>query len=223
MKKEISVDRKQFLKMGGIICCAAASNFGATLKGLAGDRGLEWESAQSLSKDLHGRITEGARSPEWHKADKARHWIKSMVNQMDRYLNEETKFELLTASGRSCYINALGVADKERHEPVDLEQFLKAIENQGFKVERENDRVVVNYGWGAKQNPWGLSMKEGFCMCPIFESDTQDVSPNFCHCSTGYVMEAFERYTGRKVHRIEVLESILRGGKDCRFRIEILK
>jgi hypothetical protein len=216
------MNRKQFIKNSGVICCAAASNFGLVFKGLEEGNMKAQETSKSLGKDLDERITEGAKSPEWHKADKGRHWIQSMMNHIDQYLDVETRKKLLTACGRSCYINALGVADKSHRTQLDLEQFLQAIEKQGFKVERKDDRTIIYYGWGAKQNPWGLSMKEGFCMCPIFESDTSGVSPSFCDCSTGYVMEGIERYSGKKVHKIEVIESILRGGKDCRFRLEIL-
>jgi hypothetical protein len=223
MNKEQSMNRKQFLKRSGIICCAAASGLGTVLGDIGEECGSGQERSRSLSQDLNDRITEGAKSPEWNKADKARHWITSMVRQMDRCLDGETKLNLLQTCGRSCYINALGVADKENRGKSDLDQFLQVIEKRGFKVERMKDRAIIHYSWGGKQNPWGLSMKEGFCMCPIFESDTKAVSPSFCHCSTGYVMEGFERYSGRKIHKIEVVESILRGGKDCKFRIEILR
>ena len=217
------MNRKEFIKKGGIICCAAASSFGKLISQAGIEKNNENDHPpRSLSEDLNRRITEGAKSPEWHKADKGRHWIQSMMNHLDQYIDIETKKKLLSACGRSCYINALGVADTSYTNQLDLEQFLKAIEKQGFKVERKEDRTIIYYGWGTKQNPWGLSMKEGFCMCPIFESDTSGVSPSFCDCSAGYVREGMERFSGRKVDKIEVLESILRGGKDCRFRLEIL-
>jgi predicted hydrocarbon binding protein len=216
------MNRKDFLKNGGVTCCAAAIYFSTIFKGIASGKLSAQENVKSLSGDLDKRITNGAKSPEWQKADKGRHWVKSMMDHIDEYVDEEMKQKLMFASGKSCFINAMGVADKKTISPLPFENFLQSIEKQGFKVEKGEKKIIIYYGWGSKQNPWGLSMKEGFCMCPIFESDTKGVSPSFCLCSTGYVKEALERYSGKKVHKIEVTESILRGGKDCKFRIEFL-
>jgi len=47
------------------------------------------------------------------------------------------------------------------------------------------------------------------------------MSKSYCDCSAGYVKEAFERATGKTVLKVKVLESILQGGKDCRFKMVV--
>jgi hypothetical protein len=223
-KDGIRMDRKQFLTKSikaGVCCCAVALGIGPKLG--AGGRSVGEEeqdpSAQGLSADLHRRMREGSKTPDWAKVAKAESWIKSLMDNMDALLNEETKVALMNACGKSCYVRAFGVASTEKPSAETAERFLASLEKSGFKVERGSDVITVGFGWAGKQNPQGLSLKEGYCMCPLVESDVPGLSPTYCNCSAGYVQEAFERGTGRTVVSVEVLESVKRGGKDCRFKV----
>jgi hypothetical protein len=209
------MDRKQFFKQSlraALGCCGAALAFGQ-------DLGPSEDPPASLADDLTRRIREGAKSPEWRKMEEARMKIKALMDHLDAMLDEETKIKILNACGRSCFINAFGVADERRPSPERAEGYLQNLEKAGFEVRREQDTITIFYGWGAKQNPYGLSMKEGYCMCPIVESGAPGMPWSYCHCSAGYVREGLERSTGKTVLKVEVLESILRGGKDCRFKV----
>lgn len=204
------MDRKQFLTgsiKAGLCCCAVALGMGPK------------PEAGGLSADLRTRMREGSETPDWAKVDKAESWIKSLVDNMDALLDEETKVALMKACGRSCYFNAFGVASAERPSAEKAERFLASLEKSGYAVERGSDAITVHFGWAGKQNPQGLSLKEGYCLCPLVESDVPGLSPTYCNCSAGYVQEAFARSTGMTVTSVEVLESVKRGGKDCRFKV----
>jgi len=211
------MNRKQFMKhslRAALGCCGAAFGFGQEL------RKAEGRSA-SLTDDLTRRIRDGAKSPDWRKMEEAGMKFKAMMDHMDTMLDEETKTKLLNACGRSCFINAFGVADERKPSPEQAEAYLRNLEKSGIEIRRENGAITVFYRWGAKQNPYGLSMQEGYCMCPIVESGAPGMSKSYCNCSAGYVKEGLERSTGKTVLRVEVLESILRGGRDCRFKVVI--
>jgi hypothetical protein len=207
------MDRKKFLKtiaQAGLLCCG--SGMAAASKG---------QSAEGLSKDLAQRMKKGAESSDWRKADKARRWIKDMMDNMDSRLDLKTKKELMQACGRSCFDFAYGVAPEAKPTPEQAENYLKNLEKSGYKILRQGKTITVDFNWGEnKQNPWGLSVREGYCLCPIFESRDHPVSPTYCLCSTGYIKAGFERSLGKKVE-VEVLESIKMGGKDCRFKVTI--
>lgn len=209
------MNRKQFIKQSlwaGFGCSGAALGFNRT------PVNLEGQSA-TLSEDLTRRIRDGAKSPDWRKMEEAAMKFKAMMDHMDEMLDEETKIKILNACGRSCFINAFGVADERKPTPEQGEAYLKNLEQSGIEVRREKDAITVFYRWGAKQNPYGLSMQEGYCMCPIVESGAPGISKSYCNCSAGYVKEILERGTGKAVLKAEVLESILWGGKDCRFKV----
>jgi hypothetical protein len=209
------MDRKQFLKQSlltGLGCCGAALGFGRNLANPE-------EQSASLTEDLTRRIREGAKSPDWRKMEEAGMKFKAMMDHMDEMLDQETKIKILNACGRSCFINAFGVADERKPTPERAEAYLQNLEKSGIEVRREKETITVFFRWGAKQNPYGLSMQEGYCMCPIVESGARGMSKSYCNCSAGYVKEALERATGKTVLRAEVLESILQGDKDCRFKV----
>ena len=211
------MNRKEFMKqslLAGLSCCGAALGFDQIQENVE-------RRAGALTKDLTRRIRNGAKSPDWRKMEEATMKFKAMMDHMDEMLDEETKTKLLNACGRSCYINAFGVADERKPTPEQGEAFLKNLEKSGFEVRREKETITVFYRWGSKQNPTGLSMQEGYCMCPIVESGAPGMSKSYCSCSAGYVKEALERSTGKASIKAEVLESILWGGKDCRFKITL--
>jgi hypothetical protein len=218
------MDRKQFITKAlqtGVCGCAAACGFGLGLKAEGNPPlvGTQTGAPRGLSQDLQARMKEGSRSPDWARIEKAESWIKFLMDNMDALLDEPAKIKLMNACGRSCYLNAFGVAGERKPSPEAAERYLQALKRAGFKVERGPETTMIDYGWAGKQNPQGLSLKEGYCMCPLVENDIPGLSPSYCNCSAGYVAEAMERATGRKVQSVEILESVKRGGKDCRFRV----
>lgn len=209
------MNRKQFMKktvLAGLGCCGAAL-------GLGGIQEKPDKRAGTLTGDLTRRIQDGAKSPDWKKMEEAVVKFKAMMAHLDEMLDEETKVRILNACGKSCFINAYGVADERKRSPEQAEAYLKRLEKNGYEVRRENGTITVFYQWGVKQNPYGLSMREGYCMCPIVESGVAGMSKSYCNCSAGYVKEALERATGKTALKAEVLDSILLGGKDCRFKV----
>jgi hypothetical protein len=212
------MERKDFLTKSVkacVLCCGVLSGLGAVLPKAA-------EEKNKLSSDLKKRMVDGSKSPDWRKAEKSLSWIKNMLNHMDEQLDEETRIKLLNACGRSCYIFAMGVAEERKISNEEAEGFITSLEKSGVKVERSKEITSIYFGYQGEQNPQGLSLEEGFCLCPIVEGDVLGLSPSYCNCSAGYVKEIAERNSGRKAARVEVLESIKRGGKDCRFRVDLI-
>lgn len=222
------MDRKEFLSTSlkaGLCCCGA-------LAGLRHGRATEGARASALENPLHPaewigdleeRMIEGSVTPGWRRAEKARRWITDLMDHVDSKLDTPTREALFQACGRSCFNRAFGVAPEEKASPEQAEQFLQSLAQSGNEVRQEGGATVIHYHWGRDhQNPQGLIMHDGYCMCPIVESDTPGLSPTFCQCSVGYVTEAMERSLGKSV-KVELLESLKMGGSDCRFRIEVLK
>jgi hypothetical protein len=58
------------------------------------------------------------------------------------------------------------------------------------------------------------------CVCPLVPEEHPDGLGALCHCSEGFAERMFSTVTGGPVHA-EVVESILRGGSRCRYRIDL--
>jgi len=217
------MDRKVFLKkllQTGAVCCGARWSQ-ALARGIKHPPSPEGTVGSGWIADLEHRMVKGSESPGWVKSEKAEFWIKALMDHMDGMLDPETKIRLMKACGRSCYLRAFGVAGDETSTQEDLERYLKALEQNGYVLTRSGDTVSFTFSWGRDhQNPWGLIIRDGYCMCPLVESGPPGLSPTFCYCSTGYVAETFRRITGKPVE-VDLVETLKTGGKDCVFRIRI--
>ena len=58
------------------------------------------------------------------------------------------------------------------------------------------------------------------CFCPLI-SVAQNTPPVACQCSLGWQQHTWETLLQKKV-RVELKESVLRGGKRCVFEIRVL-
>ena len=213
------MNRKEFLEKcvkAGLCCCGAAMGMSHGLL-----RAQDQASpAREWIADLEGRMVKGSATPPWREVEKSANWIKDLMDNMDAMLDQETRKRLLQATGRACYVRAFGVASEERPSPQRIEQVFAALKSGG-KMKQEGHNTIITYSWGRKhQNPTGLIIQDGYCMCPVVESGPPDLSPTYCQCSTGYVKESFERSLGMSVD-VTLIESLKMGGQDCIFRIEV--
>jgi len=221
------MDRKEFLGYSlkaGMCCCGALAglHYGRVAEGFGSGRSDEPAELTGWIEDLEQRMINGSATPEWLRAKKARRWITDMVAHIDDTLDDSTKSHILQGCGRSCFNRAFGVAPAGKVTPEEAEGFLQQLRQGGNEVIEGNGSTVINFHWGrGHQNPQGLILSDGYCMCMIMESDAPGLSPTFCQCSVGYVTEAMERGLGKRV-KVELLESLKMGGTDCRFRIEVL-
>ena len=218
------MNRKQFLKTclkSGVCGCGAALSFGRGFPSKPGKSILQnsTQGQESWIPELEKRMIKGAATPAWRKAEKAEQWIKALMDHMDTILSQETKIKLMQACGRSCYIQAFGIADERKPSPEGRKNYLDLLKKAGYEVRQEGSIHTIIINWGRKhQNPQGLIMQDGYCMCPLVESGPPDLSPTYCFCSTGYIKENLERRLGAPL-KVELLESLKTGGKDCVFKV----
>jgi hypothetical protein len=65
-----------------------------------------------------------------------------------------------------------------------------------------------------------VGAERGDCFCPLV--DRNITSSKACECSLGWQQYTYETLLGKKVE-VELKESVLRGGKRCRFQIRVLQ
>jgi hypothetical protein len=140
-------------------------------------------------------------------------WAKTFFDLLDSNVDEATRKKLMQANGRACYQRGM----KGRTiKPVSLDEYVPALQKRFGKenCRREGDVVFLGFG----NAPAGGTGAAGKCFCPLVESSPAGLSGTYCECSVGYVLEMFQTGTGKNV-RVELLESVKRGGKECRFKI----
>jgi hypothetical protein len=203
------MDRKGFFAtVVGTCACAAVGGMRAALGAEPADttRGAAAPQPGEESTERAAKRTEFADE-----------WVKRFFTAVDRTLDEPTRHKLMEANGRSCFI---AYAGPSRPEPVTLEQFRARIaengKERGYSI--DGDAIAFEYVGSAET---GGASPERVCLCPMVETQTPgSISPTYCHCSVGYVREMHERIFGKPV-AVELVDSVLRGGKRCRLRITV--
>jgi hypothetical protein len=215
------LDRKQFIAAlgragAGVCMCAAVGGMRAAL-------GAELPAPKSAAaadttRDID-RTKPGDRTVERaaKRMEFADGWVQRFFTAVDATLDEPTRRRLMEANGKSCYV---AYAGPPRREPVTLEHFKDWIAQHGQERGYSVEGRVISFEYLSSAETHEAS-PERLCLCPMVEvQSVGKISPTYCHCSVGYVREMHERMLGRPV-QVELVDSVLRGGKRCRFRMTV--
>jgi len=135
----------------------------------------------------------------------ARGWVRSFMEGVDAQLPEPQRVALMEARGRACARG--GAARMAEAHKGNLDGFIAAMASHMGPdgLRREGDVVRVQYPT---------------CYCPMVSEMEQPISATYCDCSVGWLKEMYETVTGGPVN-VEVLETVKRGGKACRFNVTV--
>jgi len=200
--------RKEFLAtMGkaGACMCAAATGMRAAFAG---------QTQTPASKPGDKTVERAAKRMEF-----ADGWVRRFFAALDKTVDEASRKKLMLANGRSCFAAYAG-PPKKTPGPDALEKFTAWIAQQGKARGYSIEGKVISFEFiGSAET--GQASPENICLCPMAEAQkTGEISPTFCLCSVGYVREMHERMLGRPVE-VELVDSVLRGGKRCKFRMTV--
>jgi len=146
-------------------------------------------------------------------------WIKRFMDVLDKTLDEKMRKNVMMTNGKVCFqewIKSKG----QKIKPKSFEKWAAQVKKRKDKnsVRIEGNVIYFEYTSSAET---GKSSPEGICLCPMVESKPAGLSSTYCLCSLGYVKEMNEQTFGRRVE-VELLDSVLKGGKRCRFKVTVL-
>ena len=200
------MDRSLFLKrMAGVGCCAAMVS---TLMSTA--------NAESSSPSANKSFIPGAAPDDKPdelantkmERDFILNWVNDLMDTMDKVLDEETYIKLIEGCGRGCYNRHQFKKDISIAAQGDLEKLLIAYK-KNFEVWKEGDTVHIRYG-----------EKSPGCYCPVLKNQTYNTKGMHCNCTKATHQAIFENALGRPF-KVDILESIRRGGQTCHFLVHL--
>ncbi len=204
------MERKNFIKkllVSGLGCGCAMS--------------LQANTISLPAKQTYKKSGENTQeTPCNEKVEFTKKWIKRFMDILDENIDEEIRKKIMMTNGIKCAKSAHG-ENKEIVKPLSYEEIDTGIAEWQKIIGEENiyrkdNLIFLNY----VQNPNGLKISDGFCLCPMVEDGPASLSPTYCYCSVGYVQYLFYSFIGKKVN-VELLESLRTGGKSCRFKVII--
>jgi hypothetical protein len=141
----------------------------------------------------------------------AQTYVKRLMDILNEKLDEKSRVQLVRTMGETCAKGAYGDKNSAT-DKIPVEEFAK-----NLKARMDGNTIY----WEYKGNPDGLKIEDGWCLCPLVEKGPEGLSGLYCECSVGYVTYMFERYSTAKVN-VELIESLKRGGKACKFKITVI-
>jgi hypothetical protein len=201
------IDRQQFLTTLGRFCAGSCACAAAV--GLPAVYGLE-------SGGQNPPQAQPSRSEQ--RIAFAEAWIRRFMNVLDTELDEATRARIMMANGSACYdgwIRATG----QQITPITLEELRKRLEQNPTDPSIRVEGNVIHFAFLSAAET-GQPARPGACLCSLVETKPEGLSSTYCLCSVGYVKRWHERLLGRPVS-VELVESVLRGGEHCRFRITV--
>jgi len=222
--KEKALSRKAFMAFlgrfgaGGCLCAAAA--------------GMHAAFAGQTTPPKASQAAAASKPPEGNKpGDKSFEraakrmefgdgWLRRFFETVDETLDEPGRKRLMTANGKACFAAFAG-PPRQKPGPDALEKFTAWIAQKGKERGYAIDGKVISFAFVGSAET-GQASPEKVCLCPMAEAQKPGAfSPTYCLCSVGYVKEMHERILGRPVE-VELVDSVLRGGPRCRFRMTVV-
>lgn len=136
------------------------------------------------------------------------HWMNDLMDTMDQVLDRETKIKLIEGCGKSCFNRHQFKKDIAIKGEGSLDKLMEAYKS-GFEIWKDNDKVHIRYG----------EVSQG-CYCPAAKTRPIGKDDVFCECTRSTHQTIFETALKRPF-KVEVLESVRRGGKTCHFLVHL--
>ncbi len=131
-------------------------------------------------------------------------WTTSLIRSMDRELDEVARSKILMACGRDCARrNSAPMVEKYKGNFEGLLIKMKELWLDSYENDTEMGHIVLKGRQSDK------------CPCPIHPAMG---TKSYCECSNGHMDELFSNALGKPV-KVELIESVLRGGPRCSWRI----
>lgn len=202
--------RKDFLAalgQGGVCMCAAAAGMRAAFAGQT--------QAAPATKPGDKTAKRAAKRMEFVDG-----WVRRFFATLDKTVDEGSRRSIMVANGRACFAAYAG-PPKKTPGPDALEKFKAWVAQQGQARGYSIESDVISFEFVGSAET-GQASPESVCLCPTAEAQKAgELSPTYCLCSVGYVREMHERILGRSVE-VELVDSVLRGGKRCKFRLRVV-
>jgi predicted hydrocarbon binding protein len=132
-------------------------------------------------------------------------WLSNLMKNMDSQLDEESKIKVLEECGRAC---------AQRHAKAEA---LKSKGNLDGWLETMKKWVGAN---NVQKEGNSVRIVYSKCFCPLVSDLEPLLTETFCNCSRGWLKENFETVVGKTVEA-KLDDSIMMGGKECRFTVLI--
>lgn len=131
-------------------------------------------------------------------------WLSDLLESMERNLDRETQEKIVGFCGKKCFERHQFKKDIAIAGKGDLDKLIQSYKNN-FEIWKDGETIHIRYGETSAN-----------CYCPAANYRTPKPGDIHCECTRNTHKTIFETALG-KPFRVEIAESLRRGGKTCHF------
>ena len=135
-------------------------------------------------------------------------WLTDLLESMEKTIDRETRVRIIEGCGRGCFIRHQFKRDIAEQGKGNLENLIKAY-SQNYEIWRDGDEVHIRYGEVSSR-----------CYCPVVQNIPPKPDDLHCECTRSTHQAMFETALGKPM-KVEIVESLRRGGKTCHFKVDV--
>ena len=131
-------------------------------------------------------------------------WLADLLESMDKCLDRATQEKIVGNCGKACFNRFQFKKDIAINGTGDLDKLIESY-RKNFEIWKDGETVHIRYGEVSKS-----------CYCPAANYRTPKPNDIHCECTRMTHQTIFETALG-KPFRVDIAESLRRGGKTCHF------
>ena len=131
-------------------------------------------------------------------------WLADLLESIDKNLDRDTQEKIVGNCGIECFNRHQFKKDIANTGKDNLDNLIEAYK-KNFEIWKEGETIHIRYGEVSKQ-----------CYCPAANYRVSKPNDIHCECTRNTHKTIFETALG-KPFRVEIAESLRRGGKTCHF------
>ena len=135
-------------------------------------------------------------------------WLSDLLDSIELNLDRETQEKIVGNCGTACFNRHQFKKDIAINGKGDLDKLIESYK-KNFEIWKEGDIVHIRYGEVSDR-----------CYCPAANYRTPKPDDIHCECTKNTHKAIFESALG-KPFRVDIAESLRRGGKTCHFLVHL--
>lgn len=135
-------------------------------------------------------------------------WLADLLDSFDKNIDRETQEKIVGNCGKACFNRFQFKKDIAIAGSGDLDKLIESYK-KNFEIWKDGDTVHIRYGEVSNN-----------CYCPAANYRTPKPNDIHCECTRNTHKAIFETALG-KPFRVDVAESLRRGGKTCHFIVHL--
>ena len=154
-------------------------------------------------------------------------WVINAIKKLDAKATEEEKYQVISRCAHVRPMEEIEQLKAVYEKNYSVDEFLEFFGNSLPFIEKPYREGNIIYQSKPPADPEAYKSAKtqhelirASCFCPIIKASLDRMPRSFCYCGAGWARQMFETVFGTPL-KIEVVETVIDGGKLCKYAIHL--